>query len=293
MIKSFLKEFKNIFLVALSFWIFGYTISLLILFLQLKFEVVWAGDNFFTLFSRPLFFTLWWVYSPLYIFPLLLGKYQKSILSIILSFLIAFPHFFILAMGATENTTCRILLIAFVIAFVMQTLFCLGIYLLFNRGKEKIIPTLIKVSLLLFFIVSGYIAFAANVASKAELILGELLQEAIKTKDFSFCEKILEESKKRYASEFRIGSVVGNNYIKCVQAIAVETKNIELCRKIEIAFEDCKCIGMIAAATNNPDLCYQEVTLKKKIYDGDLYTKACLEAYHSAKSSIEKSKNIP
>lgn len=273
---------KTIFLGALSFWIFGYTISLIILFLQIEFEVVWARDTFFTLLVRPFLFTLW-VYSPLYILPLVLAKHLKSIPSIILSFLIALPYFFILSISAADNITSRKQLGVFMIAILIQILLCLGIYIIFSKRKEMIISKLITVSLLLFFIAIGYIVFATNVASQAEPILRELAQEAIEAKNVSFCERILEEAKKRYASEFRIGSVVGNNYIKCVQTIAVETNNVELCRKIDIGFEDCKCIGMIAAATNNPNLCYQEVTLKKRTYGYDPYTEACLEAYNSAK----------
>ncbi len=272
---------KTIFLGALSFWIFGYAISLIILFLQIEFEVVWTEDTFFTLFTRPLLTTLL-VYSPLYILPLLLAKHFKGILSVILSLLIAFLPSVMLLICMADSSICRKQVGVFIIATLIQIIFCLVIYTIFIKRKERIVSKLITVSLLFFFIIIGYIAFVANIASQTGPILEELSQQAIEARDVSLCKRILEESKKRHASEFRIGSIVGDNYIECVQKIAVETGDVELCKKIDIGFADMRCIGLVAAKTSNPNLCDLEVG-KKSLYNAEYYINECLEAYNSAK----------
>jgi hypothetical protein len=280
---------KTIIRGAITFWLFVYISVVIIRFLEIGFDVVGYKDTFLSLFLRPFFSALIY-YHPLYLLPLILVGYstiQKKSAIKILFFLFAIilsaTFFFITFGGIILSHTGTEMKLEYLLILVAIQLICYFIlyFILQTYTGEKIVTKLLQISITIFLVAFGYISFSAYVASRAGLILEKMSQDAIKAEDVSLCEKILEESGKRHVSEFRIGSVVGDNYIECVQQIAVATKNIELCRKIDIGFADCECIGMIGAATSNPNLCYQEVTMKKNTVGLDFYTEACLEAYNS------------
>lgn len=308
---------KTIILGVIAFWLFGYAITVIILFWQINFDVVWLKDTFLGLLSRPFLVVLMVIYSPLYVLPLLLVGYLSKrwrekkklhyglltlILPIFLSLLIAFPFFSMLALAhgvaAEMKTSCM--------ALAIQLTFCLILSIIFNYKKEKIIPKLTLISLIFFLGGATYITVSAKVASHTGPILERLSQEAVEAKDVSLCEQILEESKKRKVYSGNPGSLCQAYYaecvadialilgdvslckklgtlnemeceqkvlpkiflkttnlckdileeeekINCLQQVAIETNNLELCKKIFTGGS--KCLGAIAAKTNNFNLC--------------------------------------
>lgn len=311
---------KAIILGAITFWIFGYAASLIILFPKNHFDVVPPKSTFLRLLSLPFLDVFSSVYPPFYVLPFLLAGYlarrwrkrkklhyafMGMILPIFSSLLIA-SLFAFLALLSYEFIQEREEITSFWMAIPIQLIFCLMLSLVFYYKKEKIIPKLTLMCAIFFLATTAFIGVSANIASQAEPILEELSQKAIQVKDVSLCQEILEESKKRKVYAENCGSLCEHYYhgcveniaialgdetlcdtysihsvcndaechknvfltytdlckdksgeekINCIQQIAIETNNVELCGKILGGIE---CIATIAVNTNNLNLCFAE-----------------------------------
>lgn len=303
---------KIIILGTITFWLFIFTIALIVVFQKFGFEI-WMEDRvgpkgtFWQTFDQPFFSVLIAVYHPLYILPLFLAGYWAKrrrllleILSLFLSALFFFPYFLMYG-GIVGHEGEELLALSFP-AFGAQIIFSLVLGAIFYYGKEKIIKKLMFISLILFLVIVGYITFSAKVASGAKVAIEDLLQKAIEARDVSLCEKILEEGRERKVYSRNPGTIVGGTYkrcfntialalgdesicdiyseynagchkeiflkstdlckdvpkveqIKCIQKIAIETNNVELCKKILGGVE---CIAPIAVNTKNLNLCFSE-----------------------------------
>lgn len=273
---------KTIILGAITFWLFGYVIAAIILFLEINFDVVWYKDSFLSLLFRPFFYSVG-TYSPFYVLPLLLAGYlarrwrEKKklyydlltfILPLFSSLLIAFPFFVFLSLCAADNSVCRAELRIFEILFLFQLVFCLILSDIFNYQKEKIIPKVMLIGLIFFFGIVSYISVWAKTASNGVELSKNIAQEAIKVKDTSLCEKIFEEGKKRKIYSRNAGSLTQNAYLKCISQIAIDTRNIQLCEKLKKTATGgySFCLGEFARTTSDPNLCVQNILKEPEEY---------------------------
>jgi len=265
---------------TVCFWLLGYSIIVITLFSLINFDVVSPKDNFLALLSRPFLPVLLFIFPWFYIFPLLVAaapSIKRLIFSILLSILLFSPGFFVMSWGWGHGYTEEANTV--LAGMIIQLILCLILSSIFNAKKEKIIPKLLLISLVFFFSIFTYITISAKVASEAGPVLGKLFQEAIKTRDVSLCGKILEESKKRKVYAETRHSLCQNYHRKCVLHIAIETNNIEVCKKIFGGapwIERIKCVGTIAKNTNNPNLCVEagEIVTYRV---GELGISECLE----------------
>jgi len=276
---------------AISFWLFIFTGALIVVFHNFGFETL--PDRvitFWQFFSQPFSQTLFPIYNPFYFLPFFLagllaslGREKKKfyyklggiIFPIFLSLLITTPLFFGLSLCAADSLKCRKQLEIFEKVIITHLVFCLILFAIFYYKKEKIIKKLMAISLIVFLVGVGYITFSAKVAFTGKVVLEDLAQKAIQTKDFSFCEEILEEGKERKIS----GSLVDGTYRKCINTIAsalggesicdiyhekeearaecrkqVFLETTDLCKDISQK-EKVKCIQKIAIETNDIELC--------------------------------------
>lgn len=282
---------KAIFIYTVAFWLLGYSIALIIFLWGVNFYPSTVNyqpsDSFLSLTFRNFKDTLLYIYSPLYIIPLLLSSYltiqwkgnKKYILPLLtlltftipicLSFFLFYIFFTLLQLSSTHSIgwlweygyTGEV--ISILIAPLIQLILCLLLPIAL-KNQKKIILNPVLIGLSFFLVASSYITFSAKTASASPPLLEELTQKAAKTKNISYCEEIKKEGKKRKFGAWRD---YYNNCTDQLAQIAVSTDDVKLCEKVieTIEYEihrwesgpeeKLKCLGLVAAATNNPILC--------------------------------------
>lgn len=280
-----------IFIYAAAFWLLGYSIALIIFLWGVNFYPSTVNyqpsDSFLGLVFRNFKDTLFYIYSPLYIIPLLMASYlgirwrskKKDAISLViftspicLSFFLSFVYFTLLSIFSVHSADWlwangyRGEVILFLVAPLIQLISCLLLPIILNRKKERMASVPLLIGLVFLLITTFYISFSAKTAAQTPPLLEELILEAVEAKDISFCEKIVKEGKKRKFGAWR------DFYGSCTNQlaqIAIDANDVKLCEKVikTIGYgihkwengpeEKLKCFGLIAAATNNPILCIE------------------------------------
>lgn len=288
---------------AIAFWIFVYIIVVIIRFQEISFDVVGPKDNFWNIFLLPFFFAIFY-YHPLYLLPLILVGYSarqtKLSMKILyfLAILILSVTFFYIIFGlitlshsGTEMTFEHVLTFS-VIQLISYFIF---LFILQADTREKIVTKLLQISIIIFLGLFAYISVSAKIASDGIELTKKITREAIATNDASLCQEIFDEGKKRRIYRRNAGGISQTAYVKCIQEIAVNSNNIQLCDNLKDKATGgyTFCLGEFARVVSDPNLCVLKITSQPETYIGEWKQKLswCFEAifmhsYHAPDQNI-------
>jgi len=294
---------KIIIQAAIAFWIFIYIIVVIIRFKEVSFDVVGPRDNFFSLFLLPFFFAIFY-YHPLYLLPLILVGYSVKqnrssmkilffLVAIILSAIFFYVIFGLITLSHSgSEMTFEHVVIVSVIQFISYFIL---FYILQIGSREKIVNKLLQVSVLVFIGLFLYISVSAKIASDGIRLTKNITREAITMNDASLCQKIFDGGKDRRIYRKNAGGISQTAYVKCIQEIAVNTNNIQLCDNLKDKATGgyTYCLGEFARIVSDPNLCVLKITSQPETYIGEWKQKLswCFEAifmheYHSPDRNI-------
>ncbi len=278
---------------AFSFWLLVYSIVGIPFFLVEGFSETWK-KNFLTFFTTPLLANLIYVFSFFYFIsfcfaaPVFLPRHRVKnlIISIILSILFFLPQgFFSFSLPLITEGEHLSVPLFFILAGVMELQSCFALFYIFkNKKEEKVIPRVFILSIAIFLLYLGYVAFYAKKAAEAEFVLEKIYQSALELKDGNFCEKMKKECKKRKIS-FPSGKCYygyRDIYVKCVTDLSIILEDENLCKKIEYPEGLRECQKEVFLKTT--DLC-QDILEKEKKLD-------CIQQVAVEKNDLELCQKI-